>query len=915
MTDSKKYNSIYFALKFVCAIFLGIVISFVVIQNDDSLKYMLEKRLEKYLCTSFGCNVSCKIDSINLFYPKIKFKQIKMNSQGKSFAWNGNSVEIGFAWLDIFLSGAAEMYINIGDIDIHSSIEKNGLSIMPHLMAFFEGSSLSVATIVKSFCIKNGALHFTDEFVDSCSNIYFSSTTKNMLGVYKTKILFSGGDFSVYAKQIVDRLSGALSVSSEKKSGNLYIDLESRCSFDAQFLHGNKTCFLTGNWSYDQGLFSVISQDKTFSITPIKLYFLGETLFTEVNLESGLSDIFGFLFHGSQDLSGKCRLKLSSEFGPIATGFSGSVIFKDVYHKSRELFSFGRITCKKISNEHKGFLSFARKDGVIINGGLNFSQDDNTFSCNIINDTDIRIPLLPDWRITPKKAKLRVSRDNSGCWHGNYCCCALHEKLENTIDVCSDITLDQNICSLHGKVNKKKYDIDLLVNPKIRIKKFALTNESNDEVLKLHALQKDPNKFVSSVKFPFLKSLAKEYLGLDIKGEGDLNMYGMVKDDLFLCQLVFKNGSASFPGFYNFLNTFKINCKVDPNGRTVDVKNAQANLHKGCVTCKNAVLRYDEFLKPMFMYAPFIVDNCFVNWNNDFFALCSGRLLFSKKENSSAKLQGLTIIERSQLKRNIFSQTGSDKYAKMGNAFLRDIDCDISVITKNPTRVNTSFLKTGAKVDLFIKNKLFDPHMEGKIDFVSGVLIFPYKPLNISKGSIYFLPHQSGDPLIELIAKNKINKYNISMSITGSFSNYHISLESSPTLSEEQIFALLIAGSAQESLNVVAPALIMQQVKDSLFGSGESKVGKKNYFGKFLKPFRNVHIVPSFTDQTGRGGLRGAIEVDINDRWRAFVQKNFSLSEDTRFEIEYLLSDDVSIRGFRRENGDIGGDVEMRWKL
>jgi len=915
MTDSKKHSFMRFTVKFSFSLFLGVVISFVAIQNDDSFKQMLEQRLENHLRASLGCSVMCSIDYVNLFYPKIRFKRIKVESQGSSFAWSGDSVEIGFAWRDIFLSGAAELYITFGDIAVHSLFAEHGFAILPHLMSFFNGPTLCVPILLKSFGIKNGSLRIVDEFVGSCANIYFSSMTKNMSGVYKTKLLFSDGDVSVYAKKIIDRLSGNVSVSVEQKSGNLYVDLDSKCSFAAEFLSGNKTCFLTGNWSYDQGLFSVMSQDKTFSITPIKLYFLGETLFAEGNLESSLGDVFGFLFHDSHDLSGKCRVKLSSEFGPIASGFSGSVIFKDVCYKSHELFSFGRIACKKISDEYKGFVSLARTDGVIVNGGFNFSQKDNIFSCNVANDTDIKISVLPDWKVSPKKAKLQVTCDNVGCWHGNYCCFAFNDKLEQHIDVCSDIIFEQDIFHMHGSMNMKKYNLDLLISPHIRIKNFTLTDESLDDVCHLRVLEQDPNKFSSSIKFPFLKLLAKEYLGLDIQGEGDIKLYGMVKDDQFLCQLAFKNGSASFPGFYNFLNTFKINCKVDPNIKTVIVSSAQADLHKGRVTCKNGVLRYDTSFSPVFLYVPFIFDNCFVNWKNDLFALCSGRLLFSKKKETNALLQGLTIIERAQLKRNIFSQVANNTYTKIGNAFLRGIDCDISVITKNPARVNMPFLKTGARVNLFVKNKLFEPHLEGKIDFISGTLAFPYKPLNISKGSIYFLPHQSQDPLVELIAKNKINKYNVTMAITGSFSTYQISLESSPSLSEEQIFALLIAGSAQESLNVVAPALIMQQVKDSLFGSGESKVGKKNYFGKFLKPFRNVHIVPSFTDQTGRGGLRGAIEVDINDRWRAFVQKNFSLSEDTRFEIEYLLSDDVSARGFRRENGDIGGDVEMRWKF
>jgi hypothetical protein len=88
-----------------------------------------------------------------------------------------------------------------------------------------------------------------------------------------------------------------------------------------------------------------------------------------------------------------------------------------------------------------------------------------------------------------------------------------------------------------------------------------------------------------------------------------------------------------------------------------------------------------------------------------------------------------------------------------------------------------------------------------------------------------------------------------------------------------------------------------------------------NFFQGILKPLRKITLVPSFTDQSGRGGLRGALDIDLSERWRALVQNNFSLSEDTKFEVDYLLSDDISIRGIRNERRDVCGEVEMRWKF
>jgi len=932
MTRDKKYH-IYFFTKLIFALLLGVIITFVTIQRSDNFKLLLKDYIIAYLASSLDrdqgdqgekCEVICEIDAINLFSPTIRFshlavKPIDPNNKAWSFVCKNS--EIRFSWLDLMLNGVIDLYITMHEGKITSAHNKQGIAVLPKIMSLFEGDDW-VQTIIKSFIIKRGVVQVKGEREKYSSEIQFASITKHMSGAYKTKISFLDGNLCIYDKSVFDNLSGFVGVNVVQKSQNTYVYLDSKCTVDAQFLKDNKTCFVTGKWVCDQGTFDIISQDKSFSVAPIKLYFLGDTLFTEFNLEGSLGDLTEFVFAKPGDLSGKCAAQLRSEFGPLGFGSSGSVMFRDITYNGLELFSSGKVTFKNSKSKHTGFLCFERQDGLMINGDLDFDSQKNTLSCNIFNETVIALPSLPYWKVAPKKAKLNIAYNKY--LTGACSCCAISEQLGTHIDVSSDIALENNILGFSGSINDKKYALDLYLFPYVSIKNFTYKDNDKKSLIALSSLEQDQdkNKFTGSIRFPFIKSLAKEYFDYDILGEGDLKLHGMRKDNTLLLQLSFTNGSVSFPDFYNFLHDFKITCKIDPRKKAIIAKDSVINLHKGQITCKKAVLQYNDSFAPLYVYAPIIYKNCFVNVKNDFFALISGRLLFSQKYNTPPHLVGLTIIERSHLKNNIFSTSEDTAYAKPAqithanfNTYLQSISCDISVITKTPTRINTEFVHTAANIDLSMKNKLLHPEFLGKIDFLSGSLLFPYKPLVISKGAIYFLPHQSGDPLIELVARNKISKYNIAMYITGSFENQHISFESSPPLTEEQIMALLIAGSAQESLNVVAPALIMQKLKDSLFGSGTSKVGKKDYLGKFLKPFKKIRIVPSFIDQTGRGGLRGTVEVDINNRWRALVEKNFSLSEDTRFEIEYLLSDDVSVRGLRRENGDIGGEVEMRWKF
>jgi len=980
MTVKKKYNLpqvvgskknkptrnyTRFFIKLIGSICIGFIIAIIALQNNYTFKKFIEDSLISSWESSLGCEVECQIQSINLFFPKIVFRKLQLKSpsmrpssslpahltycdpehfeklstgfvKGRgepdegsratqdnrdTWTWESSFVHVGFSWFDLFLNGVIEVYVDVANAQVKSLITDDGFAILPTIDSFLHGGSLDIPIILKSFEIKKGIVAIQDEHANYESNICLSSITKNMYGDFKTKIAFLSGDISIASKKILDNISGAIQLSFSSKSGNTYVTIESNVYVDAQFLQNNKTCFLTGKWFYDQGVFDLQSQDESFSISPIRVYFLGDTLFAEADIHSTLTDIAGFLFQGGHDVAGTCSTKFRIDYGPLGMGASGSLLVKDVSYQDIDCLSFGKFTFKKKKDDYNGVLSFVSKDGTIINGVIDFDALQKKITGKLKNETEISGSQLPYWKVLPQSANITFSYDNNALLQGNCSCCIANEQLDTNIDVISDISCQDNILSISGKINDNTYFLDIFTDPQIKLKQLIYKDAANNNLFLLGSLKEDRNKLAGSIKFPFIKSLVKDYLDYDIEGEGDLSVYGVLKKDHILCQLLFKNGSVSFKNMYNFLNDFKITAKIDPIGKNVMVKDAKITLHKGNITCKKAILRYNNLFMFDYIYAPLIFDNCFVNIKNDLFALGSGRVLFSKEKNAFPHLAGLAIIERGTLRRNIFSDEDETQQTSATpspfSLWCQDITCDLSVMTKNPARINMPLLKSGATVDLSLKNKLLSPEMSGKIDFLSGSIAFPYKPLYISKGSIYFLPHQSEDPLVEFVAKNKISKYNIMMYITGSFDNHHISFESSPPLSEEQIIALLIAGSAQESLNVVAPALIMQQLKDSLFGPGDtnSRFGKRNYFEKILKPFRKVRIVPSFTDQTGRGGLRGAVEIDINDRFRAFVEKNFSLSEDTRFEIECLLSDDVSARAFRRENGDIGGEMEMRWKF
>ena len=128
---------------------------------------------------------------------------------------------------------------------------------------------------------------------------------------------------------------------------------------------------------------------------------------------------------------------------------------------------------------------------------------------------------------------------------------------------------------------------------------------------------------------------------------------------------------------------------------------------------------------------------------------------------------------------------------------------------------------------------------------------------------------------------------------------------------KENIITLLFTGSEDGPFYMVMPSIVMMHVESLLFGSNETSSKAQQFFKTLLKPFKNVRFVPS-----GEGkNLQGTLEVDFTDRLRAKAQNNVKLSEDTSFEVEYSLSDDMTVKAVRDETGALGGELEMRWKF
>ena len=103
----------------------------------------------------------------------------------------------------------------------------------------------------------------------------------------------------------------------------------------------------------------------------------------------------------------------------------------------------------------------------------------------------------------------------------------------------------------------------------------------------------------------------------------------------------------------------------------------------------------------------------------------------------------------------------------------------------------------------------------------------------------------------------------------------------------------------------------MQNLSTLIFGKKDLQPVSTGFFQNIAKLFKYVQITPNFSDQSGRGGVKGTIDVDINKQLHARIQKNFTMQDDLSFLLEYFFADNFNVKAIKDHRGDVGGEIEF----
>lgn len=913
--------------KIIFAAFLGLFSTIYLIQHQEEFKSIVKEKIQKAFKETFICNINCEIKSINLFLPSLELKNVivKDIDNNSKWQWECKNLKLHCSWIDYIFSKKFRGSIELDNVKIESDYRNGNLAIYKHINQLLLTDTTNFPLEIRGIKLNKSCFNVNAPENKLNGTFCFGLQSKLINNNISAEIFLTNGKILKNDFIHCNNLSGKLLLNCLSSKQGKDISVTTDGSFDLPILNEEiNKCFFVGKFEKNNGTFQISTIDEKLLIGPIKIFTEnGDTNF-DINLQTPISFIPKFItLPFDIPINGNCNLHITSSLNNFNKNMTGTCIINDIKYKNLPLLLANELKIKfqKKDSLWDGKINLENNEKYQILGNFNFDEKQFKGSANLSNNNKIFLDNSKDWIIDSKKLKVNINLTNNFNINADYSCNCCNSKIEQEISSSGKIDISNKCLKALGNFNSQQYILDCKLMPTFSIQNFSYKNEKGEECINIKSNETNSNKFNAIINYQYIKNWLSDLIQLNLTGNGIIKIDGNFSKNKIEGNISMINGNILIPSTYNIVNGLTGLLTYNILKRNLKIQDLIISLYKGKIECPEATIIFDEnnIVVPSYIHCPLLLKNCFINWKNDLFASISGNIIFQKKQKENLQSNGYLIIEEAQVKNNIFSTEFRKKFIKDGNLpsmnKTNDIDLNFSIVSRRPIKINAYYFNGNAQVDLKIKNTISNPSLYGSIDLTSGKLYFPYKELNIVSGSIHILPGQMNDPLINLVAKNKLRKYLITMSLTGSAQNPHIIFESSPPLSEEQIGTLLVVGSEKISLGAAIPALIVENVKNIILGSTRTHLKIEKYLKAILKPFKHIRIVPSFSDEAGSRGLKGEIEVEVGDKLRANIQKNFSSPENARFEIDYDCTDQITLRGIKDERGDLGGEIEMRWKF
>ncbi|MFA5306355.1 MAG: translocation/assembly module TamB domain-containing protein [Candidatus Babeliales bacterium] len=921
----------------------GLIFSLWMLQTSTTVKTFVGTKLITFLESAWDAQITYDKVKVNFFSLSMLFKHGAIRpAQHRHYEWRFDDCSVHVSIFDLLFHRKVALHLTFNSIKATTLYTTKGSDLIDHLKRIFATNSSSFEISPQAITINGIDLdvkvnHDAVPLLTTCTvhmpgRLHFCKNDKVAgVGVVAWHGTITPGGATITCNQRVV-------MHHEEGTFECYKNIRSNLWHMQAMLKGMcppidpvGACVLQGVWDNNKRSlnFSRDTQDLTLTLTGDEASRVRLKGIFELAYVHHLYDWLATNAHltkvtNNLPLTGQGMVDLCGNYDKMPS-MQGSLIISDL--------KVANVACNRIafndiqadSDHLHADVTIEPLDHMTLRGDIAWHRAKNYGTLSLTNTQPLELSRVgPLWLPTfdADACSLKLSCDAQGNMQGWYSA-QLNDAVHNKNTRYRGVLKLQNKClTIKGNVAKGQFVTSTVITPHFLCKELSYRRGVH-ELVHLLADDKKPTVIQGFIRWPLLRSLLTKPMRRRLANNNcifdlsvDQQNFEVIKGTLGL-----RKGRFFIPGYYNLVQEASLSFAFDRKNKKLIFQPVELIMTKGLISCQRATLAFNDKWHLSMIHIPLMFDNVLINWGRDFYGLVYGNLLCSKIATAPPFISGSLILKRSLLKDTFFSDKEmGTMYGPLGSGIGGGLPLglNIRVTTEKPIQAKTPTIETKATLDMKVRSNPVQglyapPSIIGRINLDSGVIKFFRNTLNIEHGKIQFMAGRTNDPLIDLVAKNRIGKYLITLQLTGSQQKPTLLLESSPDLAEEQIIGLLLAGSENATLQSDLAAMVMQNIDAFLLNSVKSP--KNRWLDKISKTFKYVQIMPNLNDANSQSKLKGSISVDLGDQLHARLQKNLDLQKDFSAQLEYMLSDDINFKIVRDQGGDMGSEVEMRLKL
>jgi translocation and assembly module TamB len=244
--------------------------------------------------------------------------------------------------------------------------------------------------------------------------------------------------------------------------------------------------------------------------------------------------------------------------------------------------------------------------------------------------------------------------------------------------------------------------------------------------------------------------------------------------------------------------------------------------------------------------------------------------------------------------------------------FASSVNLNVGLTSVRPVRIETRDLRLVSDIQLQVEGTLANPVIVGNVFLRSGDAIFRGNRYTLARGDISMTNPFRTEPILDLQVRTNIDKYDLTLEISGPPDQLRFSYRSDPPLPTQDILSLLAFGYSRR-LEEFAPEA-RNPFSTASAGALLSQALSSQITGRIQRLFgvSRIKFSPTSSELGTLGGPVLTVEQQISSALTLTYETSTANSQYRVIEFEYAISPRMSIRGFRDQNGIFGLELKFR---